>query len=171
MLSFLQRLQRGFKLAIIMAAPSALGFVVGSLIGQSGSELSINPTVLASVLPAVISAGGMVIFAGFGSRGKYDTQVQLSACVLLFSVAIFAGTIFGATIRTTDSRANFARALEYRLTLEDQLQQRRIRQIAECSRQEYFLNRGRAELGLEPIPREVVCPAQLLDNPASKPRN
>jgi hypothetical protein len=71
---------------------SMLGFVTGDIMGQS------RDAAVGAVLPAVLTLLGGVTIYIMGSKGV-ETQARVSAMVLCFSIALLAGSLYGATLR------------------------------------------------------------------------
>jgi hypothetical protein len=71
---------------------STLGFVTGSLIGDS------QTSVVGSVLPAVLTLLGGVAVYVIGSKGV-EPQAVVSGLVLCFAFTLFAGSLFGLQLR------------------------------------------------------------------------
>lgn len=157
MTNYLGKMGSGFRLAaqlvlITIAGPSALGFVAGYMTGQSGPDA----TVLAAVVPAVISAGGVVVFSGLRADNRHVSIIS-SACLLFFSVALFLGVNTGVHIRKQAAELNARQAVEQEIAFH----QRRIQMLQLCSQQEFLLNKRRQESGLPPLPPEAICPYGL----------
>lgn len=130
------------EFVLVTVAPLALGFVVGYLTGQSGPD----KTVLAALLPAIITAGGLVIFSRLGPNGNHAARMAPSLCLLVFSIGLFCGAEYGDRLRKSEaSEAAF------------NTQKTLIRLLQNCSTEEESLNRRRRQLGLEPLPTRVIC--------------
>ena len=140
----------GLEILVTGIASLVLGLVVGYLTGQSGPD---RTALLAALLPAVISAGGLVVFSRLGSDRSPVANILPSLGVLIFAIGLYCGVAYGE--KTRKDGADKAAAIN--LELQNQLLQHRKSILEECSIQEYRLNRGREELGLKPVPLKVVC--------------
>ena len=138
-------------------AAAILGFAVGHLTGLSGPDA----TVLAAVLPAILSAGGAVaaFLATRGYEGKHHTRV-VSGLIVLFSVALLVGAHFGSWLRSTIQTQAFHEAA-------DAWQARHIKELKNCTILELRTNDRRAALDLPPLTISQVCP--FLDDPHLAP--
>ena len=132
------------------AAACALGLILGYLTGQSGPD---KTALLAALLPAVIAAGGLVVFSRLGSDGSFAANILPSVCVLVFAIGLYFGVEYGEERRKDGAD----RAAVIGLQLQHDLLKYRKDILQECSRQQFLLNQGRKELGLEPLSLNVVC--------------
>lgn len=136
------RILTGVEFALAAVAPLALGVVVGYLTGQSGPD----KTVLAALLPAVITAGGLVIFSRVDPNGSPAGRIVPSLCLVVFSIGLFCGAEYGDRRRKTE--ANEAAFNTQKTT---------IKLLENCSTEEQRLNRRRRQLDLDPLPSRVIC--------------
>ena len=139
-----------FSGLVAAAASFALGLIVGYLTGQSGPD---RTTLLAALLPAVMSAGGLVVFSRLGSDGGLAANILPSVGVLIFSIGLYYGVNYGEQERKNgaDKAANISLQLEFLL------QEHRLRLLQTCAIHEYELNQGRQALGLRSLPPDTVC--------------
>ena len=150
-----------------------LGFAVGVLTGASGPDA----TVLAAVLPAVLSAVGIVI--GFlstrGDSGKRRTRA-VGGLIILFSAGLLVGTWSGATVRDLKETAAYNMAADEQQKAQAEQQEaqkealeaarrRHIADLESCTYLELRVNNQRAALELPPVTISQVCP--FLDDPHS----
>lgn len=152
-------------------AAVVLGFVVGYLTGGSGPD----GTVLAAVLPAVLSAAGAI--AAFlttrGYVGKRHTRA-VGGLIVLFSVALLVGVQFGASAHdTSENRALRDAAAAWQEVMgawektRPAARKRYIEDLKECTFLEFRMNAQRKDLELPPFTISQVCP--FLDNPHTAP--
>lgn len=148
-------------------AASSVGFVTGFLTGQAGS----NPSIVSSVLPAVVTVAGgaLLTYRGFhqNSTGKPHI-ILISAIIFIFSFFLYVGFNFGTFVEEKSSREadNVAREA-YRRNLEVDMRTLVLKRdyLFECSKAESYLNARRELLGLPPILPEIFCPSALEARP------
>lgn len=142
---------------MVLIATSVLGWVVGWLMGQNGPD----DTVLAAVLPAVVSAGGLLILQKIVSFDDYKKPILLSLIIIGFSSSLYAGTVMGAKGRIETARET---AREYaeeqeklKITQATQAVENKRQYFIRCSEMEFDVNRRRRFIDLEPLPAEYFC--------------
>lgn len=145
-------------------AAAILGFVVGDLTGGSGPD----GTVMAAVLPAVLSAAGAVaaFLATKGYVGGHDMRA-VGWLIVLFSVALLAGVHFGAWARETSERTTLREATDAWEKAQPDARSRYIEDLKECTLLEFQMNARREDLDLPPFTISQVCP--FLDDPRTAP--
>ena len=145
--------------SLCKAAPSlaaaTFGIAVGYLTGVSGPDA----VVLAAVLPAILSVTG--IAAGFlstrGDGGKFHIGA-VSGLIVLFSIGLIVGTVFGAWARADRQVVELNKA---RTQLEEDRQaasSRHIEELKNCTILEFKMKVQRASLNLSPLTIWQVCP-------------
>ena len=159
-------------------AAVVLGFTVGALTGVSGPDA----TVLAAVLPVVLSAAGpaAVLVASKGDGGKRRTRA-VSGLIVLFAVGLLVGVPSGAwydeftdTVKFNEAqdraREAFNEAQERAQEARETARDRHPQDLRECTVLEYKVNAQRSEIKLPPLTISQVCP--FLDDPhtGSAPR-
>lgn len=148
-------------------AASSVGFVTGFLAGQAGS----NPSIVSSVLPAVVTAAGGVLltYRGVHQNGTGKSHVTLiSVIIFMFSLFLFIGFNYGTFVEEKSSRgADNAAREAYRRDLEVDMGALELKQeyLFECSKAESYVNTRREFLGLPPVPPEIFCPSALEARP------
>lgn len=133
-----------------LLSSAVLGLVSGWLAGQTGPDA----TVVAALLPVVISAGGMLFFLWrTGGRADNKTRAFISVCLITFSIALACGAHAGKWDRrnTLDSEADKAITLELN---------RKLAYLEHCTDWEDYINTRRADLNLPPLPSEMFCRPQ-----------
>ena len=147
----------------VIGAPLCLGAATGFLTGQTGPD----STVVAAVLPAVLTAAGAAVLAlklKKADAGLEPDFVVASLSVVLFSLFLLAGVYAALVVN------EFAAYEESRATHEESLKARerqrkryaealdfRRQSLEQCSRNEALVNSGRKALGLAPLPSELFC--------------
>lgn len=126
-----------------MLAPATLGFAAGLLTGQTDAD----STVVAAVLPAILTGAGAVVFAMkakthvFAMKaethgGQWSPDYVVAALsVTLFSVFLVIGLYTALALSERDEYFDKMR----------------------CSRNEAIVNQGRLALGLDRLPTEAFC--------------
>ncbi len=148
---------------IVILAPLCLGGATGYLTGQTGPD----STVVAALLPAVLTAGGAAVLALNFRQREHPLElgfVVASLSVVLFSVSLIAGVHAALAVN------EFAAYEESRAAHEESLQARerereryadaldfRRQSLEQCSRNEALVNSGRKALGLTPLPSAAFC--------------
>ena len=144
------------RLVTLTLGPVVLASVVGLLTGMTGSDAN----VLAAVLPAVLAAGGGIIFAYPKLRnGKTSEKDNKSSekdkrtyTINSGIVAIFAlSFLFAAFI------GNYLKEKSDAKLLKDLHEATEIR-IEKCSGLQYMINKERKIVNLEPLSFQEVCP-------------
>lgn len=139
-------------LILALLAPASLGFTTGWLTGQSGPDA----TVLAAILPAVITGGGWALLAykiklqggtwnlalKHQGRAWNVEYAAISAMVVAFSVFLLVGAHTGRYVREVAEMSKI---------------EERWKLAGECSRRQFLVNKGRKALGQDPLPTEVFC--------------
>lgn len=151
-------------IAIPGLAAAVLGLVVGALTGVSGPDAS----VLAAVLPAVLTLVGTA--AGFlvskGDSGVHRTRA-VSGLIILFALGLPIGAHFGAWYRSYSEGMEFDKARDEWEKEQQQARQdsrnRHTENLKSCTILEFRMNAERASLGLPRLTIWQVCP--FLDNP------
>ena len=149
-------------LAVVLA-PLCLGGATGYLTGQTGPDA----TVVAALLPAVLTAGGAAVLALHVRQGANRLDlgfVVASLSVVLFSASLIAGVHAALVVNEfaayEESRAAHEESLKARererKRYADALDFRR-QSLEQCSRNEALVNSGRKALGLAPLPSELFC--------------
>ena len=128
------------------AALAVLGGGVGWFVGQSGSDA----VVLAAVLPAVLSGGGVLIVLRSEDRYEHRHGIIVNASVAVFVAFIVLGSLLGNANRLKTEEENLSKELEGE-------QKYRATYLEQCSNQELKVNNVRAALGLSPLPSQVFC--------------
>ena len=143
---------------LVLMATMSLGSTTGFLTGQSG----VDSTVLAAVLPAIITGGGWALFvyhfrrAGeSGDQHRNRERVLVSGMVVLFSVFLILGAQVGLYVKEVNDVKNYNRLIEY----EDRRRKERLGILLECLDYELIVNDARNAIGVEPLPPEVICPS------------
>ena len=160
---------RFWSTVLVVAAPTLLGGATGLLTGQTGADA----TVVAALLPAVLTAvgGGLLAF-----KLKKDSEtwtsdfIVASGAVALFSFALVVGLYTALYVNAYAGYRDWTDTLErkveerefQRKTYADIVEFRR-RALEECSKNEAFVNAGREVLGLEPLPWSVFCDIDALN--------
>lgn len=138
-----------------------LGFVVGVLTGVSGPDA----TVLAAVLPVVLSAAGGS--AGFfvtklGDNGKRPLRA-VSWLIILFSAGLLVGTFFGSWARGYDQAVGLRAARNARWAEQQNARDRHVEDLKNCMILEVRMNAQREALKRPPLTISQVCP--FLEHP------
>ena len=143
---------------LVLIATVSLGSTTGFLTGQSG----VDSTVLAAVLPAIITGGGWALLVYHLRRGgesgglhKNRERALVSGMVVLFSVSLILGAHSGLYVKELYDVKNYNRLIQY----EDRHRQKRRRILLECLGDELVVNDARRALGMEPLPPDVICPS------------
>ena len=121
-----------------LLALGSLGFIVGWFVGNNGSDA----TVLAAVLPAILSiGGGILLFRATTQKENGDRHHSVinNISVFLFVVLLFAGSECGKSARQKADKYNLNKYFET------------------CSNEELRTNESRTRLGLSPLKSEVFC--------------
>ena len=139
---------------LVVAAPAALGTATGWLTGQTGAD----STVVAAVLPAVLTGGGGVLLAfklKRDSGGWARDYLFTSAAVVVFSAFLVVGVQYALHLKVVARYEQSARDMAdlenarvlWRHHLIEDLDFR-TRMIEQCSKNEALVNAGRSALGL-----------------------
>ena len=124
-----------------MLAPATLGFAAGLLTGQTDAD----STVVAAVLPAILTGAGGALLAmkikAHGGAWSPD-YVVAALSVVLFSAFLVIGLYSALALNEQDEHLDRRDEYFYKI---------------QCSRNEYIVNRGRLALGLDPLPMEAFC--------------
>ena len=142
-------------------AVAVLGWVVGWFVGQSGSDA----TVLAAVLPAVLSGGGFLIVLRSEERYTPRDGIIVNLLVVVFVVLLLFGSSWGRfDLEKDDAEAlkqTLKRESEYREQEDSKHRKRELQfrdeYLKNCSAQEVRVNSLRRASGLPPLPSEVFC--------------
>ena len=153
----------GWKWVAVLLAPLCLGGATGYLTGQTGPD----STVVAALLPAVLTAGGAAVLAlklWKSDNGLPVDFVVASLMVVFFSVSLLAGEYAGLAVsdfaRYEDSRAAYEESVRARERQRHRYAEAldfRRQSLEQCSRNEALVNSGRKALGLAPLPSELFC--------------
>lgn len=134
--------------AVLGWAAAILGFVVGILTGASGP----HPTVVAAVLPAVLSAvGGAAAYLATKDDGDPQRMRGIGWLVILFSVGLLVGSHVGTVRRESQDQTAWLEAQQY-------ARDRHIEDLRLCTTREFQVNDQRKVLGLPPLTFSQVCP-------------
>ncbi|MDE0175385.1 MAG: hypothetical protein OYH76_01110 [Defluviicoccus sp.] len=143
---------------------AALGSTVGYLTGSSGPD----STVLAAVLPAVLSilgGGAAATVLVKQTTTRNDLLLASGIALIVFSTALLLATQPGANITALNKYSAFKRSLlatqqahDDRLWLDLQHHHRRLEQ---CLKFEVQMNDNRDKLNLPPLTHEQICPSTL----------
>ena len=154
---------RFWKTTLVISAPVFLGTAAGWLTGQTGAD----STVVAAVLPAVLTGGGGALLAfKLKTDGKdwHQDFVVASAFVTVFSLFLVVGTYLGMGLEERAAEEDIVSALEAEENAREINRRQsamdldfRYKFLEECSRKEAIINASRKVLGLQPIPTEVIC--------------
>ncbi len=126
------------------AISAGTGWLAGELTGASGP----HSNVVAAVVPVLMSGiGGAIGFKAIWGRGDYTDLVLASAFAAVFLV-VFRYALYSAV----ETRQNIA---NYKI---QQIQEKRMTYLENCSLEQLRLNDGREMLGLPPLKFETVCP-------------
>ena len=113
----------------VIGAPLCLGAATGFLTGQTGPD----STVVAAVLPAVLTAGGAGVYAALAVNEFAAYEESRAA--------------HEESLKARErQRKRYAEALDFRR-----------QSLEQCSRNEALVNSGRRALGLAPLPSELFC--------------
>ncbi len=117
---------------LVFLSFSVLGLIVGIFVGRSGSD----PTVVAALVPAVLTlVGGVIIF-------KSEETHPIIGSISVILLAIFI--LWGAAIGGADSQADAHGS--------------KLRWFEQCSTEEMIINLYRENLlGLAPLKSEAFC--------------
>ena len=147
----------------VIGAPLCLGAATGFLTGQTGPD----STVVAAVLPAVLTAGGtavLVLKLKKRDAGLEPDFVVASLSVVLFSLFLLAGVYAALVVNDFAAYAESRVAHEESLMARERQRKRyaealdfRRQSLEQCSRNEALVNSGRKALGLAPLPSELFC--------------
>lgn len=123
------------------------GGAVGWLTGSSGGD----PTLLAAVLPGLIAAGAYAVVVR-QQKISGDFYSRVMVFIMLFSGALILGVRYGQLEREAGHMrmAKHASAQNYRDYIDH---------LAQCSRDEKYINLARESIGLEPLGSEMFCRA------------
>lgn len=157
-------LRKGFWSWIaIIGAPLCLGAATGFLTGQTGPD----STVVAAVLPAVLTAGGAAVLALKLKKrdgGLEPDFVVASLSVVLFSVSLLVGVYAALVVNEFAAYEEARVAHEQSLKARERQRKRyadaldfRRQSLEQCSRSEALVNSGRKALGLPALPSDVFC--------------
>ena len=146
------RVVRSRHTALVISAPAFLGAAAGVLTGQTGADA----TVVAALLPAVLTGvGGAVLAVKLKKENNAWTPDILAAsgAVIVFSVFLVAGMYLAfeaneaATERLRElQRQRYAEDLDFR-----------AESIERCSKHEDEINARRVAALLDPLPTEAFC--------------
>ena len=132
----------GWILALAISAGT--GWLAGELTGASGPHTN----VVAAVVPVLISGiGGAIGFKAISGHGNCTDLIWASAFAAVFLV-VFIYALHSAV----ETRQNMAK---YKV---QQIQEKRMTYLENCSLEQLRLNDGREMLGLPPLKFETVCP-------------
>ena len=149
--------------ALVMVAPAFLGGAAGWLTGQTGAD----STVVAAVLPAVLTGGGGALLAfklKADSNGWQQELLVVCGFVVVFSTCLVAGTYAALAMekkaaaeerRVAEEQAEVDREL-YRKWFAEDLDFRR-ESLIQCAKNAGIVNSARKSFGLPPIAGDVVC--------------
>lgn len=153
---------RGISAVSIWIAVSSIGLLIGWLLGRSGPDASVIATVLPAIITALLPGFGLIIYLrlnknriskvlrSFKSQGIYITLVFLSVTVVVFSTSIYGGVRLGGMERANIVNHNANEALRATL-LERELQ------LLACTAWEEKINNSRKGKGLLPLGVDYFC--------------
>ena len=167
---------RSTRLVFWLSAPCALGLLVGWLTGLSGADA----TVLAAVLPAVISLGGALffprlVFWGLPSTSgapqhsaQHSGRTLLTTYIVVFSLSLYVSAEYSyqrreyredmlANLQLETDRMEAEGAIELRRRIEFQNVIDRNKQLEICTNEEIHINNRREKEGLDRLPKEYFC--------------
>ena len=137
---------------IIVSAPLLLGFATGAITGHT----KLDETVVAALLPGVLTAVGGAVLAfrlrGITSEG-WTPLVTASAFVGLFSASLLLGIAFG--LNTKEIAVDRERELQRQRYAEDL--DFREQSLIRCTQIEFAVNHYRRLIDLPPAPSESFC--------------
>ena len=148
-------MRRKAKTTVVLLAPAALGTAAGWWCGLTG----VDSTVVAAVLPALLTAGGGALLAIRMRRdGGEWTEEFLVICVgvVLLSVSLIAG-MHGALAYKNAAYANEMKRERLAARFENY-----FFILDQCSIAEKKYNAKRVSRGQEPQPAQEVCDTKLI---------
>lgn len=164
-----------FPTVLVFSAPVALGIATGLLTGQTG----VDSTVVAAVLPAVLTGGGGALLAfklKTDNDGWARDYLVASAAVVLFSISLVLGVYSALYINdraayeqstAATKEAIAAHELWRKHLVEDLVFRKKM--IEQCSKNEALVNAGRRALALPPLPTDAFCDSDQLNRPNIPP--
>jgi len=143
-------------ITVFFLASASIGWAAGYLAGQSGPDAS----VLAAVLPVVISgAGGALVVLHLKSPEPPNalSYYVTGFAVIVFTTSLLAGAHVGRWLRNYTDEVGFQQARLLELKLAHSQREAHMQFLERCSRQEFIINRGRQALRLPPLATELIC--------------
>lgn len=147
---------------------ATLGSTVGFLSGSSGPDA----TVLAALLPAVLSIlGGGAAAAVVVKQAVARNELLLTSGIgiAIFSATLMIGSYFGSNHEANVRSAAYADAYNANQALRQIRQWRDLtdyhRRLDQCMHVEIRLNDTRKKLNLPPLSPAQICPPRLLPIP------
>ena len=145
-----------------IAASLLLGLVVGWFMGSTDGD-----NIAVAVLPAVVSAGGLLLFPKLVTANvdELATVNILCLCIIVFVVFLYIGTNIGrevvAKVAKTKILEEVEKAQNNDYLIETYLTKKeidlRLIYLETCTQAEIRINKGREYAGLEPLPVEYFC--------------
>lgn len=143
---------RFWSTALVISTPVALGAAAGWVTGLTGT----NPTVVAAVLPALLTGGGGALLA-IKLRRENDGWARefLYTCsfVVIFAIS-FVPSMHGALVYRAVAMEG-QREIQRRHHAEDV--DFRMKSLLRCSENEVRVNEKRKADNLVPLPPEAFC--------------
>ena len=147
-----ERLIRGRDSISVISAPAFLGAAVGILTGQTGADA----TVVAALLPAVLTGigGALLAFKLKKDDNRWARDyIVASTGIVVFSFFLISGmyAAFAINERATErireiQRQRYAEDLDFR-----------AESLRRCSQNEAEVNARRVAALLDPLPAETFC--------------
>ena len=131
----------------------ALGLTVGWLTGLSGPD----STVIAAVLPVIISGAAAVIVLKLKNGKDSEHLARLCVLALLFSGSLYLGTTIGVFDRDRDAREALFGEIDTRQEYWEKRLPKLDIYLQACSEIEARVNHFREHEGLSPLKSEVFC--------------
>lgn len=126
----------------LLIAVASLAFVIGWLTGSSGP----NETVLAAIIPVVLTLAGTAFVFKVPLHKDKPQQYLASSLVLFFVIFLYFGVQTGEHQRIVKER-----------NLKADLVKVNIEFLKQCMKDEIYINSIRRELELEPLPSTTFC--------------
>lgn len=139
---------------ICVMAPLSIGYVAGYMTGYS----SLDKTVLASLLPGVISLIGLIVFAGIGTNTTTEMRALTSFCLIVLCVGVLLGLKFGAHAQEIDENKEKRKREAERIAQPFVDLSYRGELLKKCADLEQEVNEYRKNLKLAPLTSNKVCP-------------
>ena len=134
-------------------AVASLGWIVGWFVGHSGS----NSVVLAAVLPAVLSVGGVLAVFRAEIQNGHDHSIIMSLAIIVFVLFLYVGSQLGNRDRKITTEESLNKTLKFQKESEWNNLEFQLSYLERCSNNEYYVNKTRAKLGLPSLDSEVFC--------------